>query len=108
MMRSKKSKKKALTMALKLAKEEADDGLTVLVLLPSMAWVGDIPLTYGRLEGPGTRYIRFSNSLVGLGEVAIDTLILVGSNDPAWDFNGEIIAREGLRVPQVIKVGEKP
>jgi hypothetical protein len=95
-MRSKNSKKKALTKALNLAKKEADVGLNVMVLLPSVDWIGDMPLTYGHLDAPGTRYIRFSNSHAGLRSVAINTLIMVARCDPTWDAAGEAIARSGL------------
>ena len=94
---SKNSKRATLTKALKLAKKEANAGRDVMVLLPSVTWVGDIPLTYGRLDAPGNRYIRFANSYSGFSPTAIDTLILVGRNDFAWDIRGEEFARERLR-----------
>ena len=103
--------KTKLKTALELAYLESRSGHNVMILVPDISWSPDKPLILSPGGGYGFIRIRRTDCHSGLKSVAIDTLILVEPDNPAWDAKGEALARERLRTsldPRVIKVGEKP
>ncbi len=90
---------------MKIARSEAAAGNTVMVLFPNWIWVSAAL----RQPRPSGVYLRASTVESGLKSLLIDTLILVGRHDPAWNKKGELYARERTRAslkPQVI-IAEK-
>ena len=101
--------KKTLKMALELADSEAKTCRTVMVLVPDVSWVCGLPWTTSPKGSHGTVHIRCTVLHSGLKMVPIDTLILVASDSPSWDAEGEAYARERLKAsldPRVIEVGD--
>jgi len=86
-----------MNQAIRLAVAEVAAGRNVMLLFPDRSWTGGAPLMTNPKGSHSTVYVRCTTYLSGLKSVAIDTLILVAPDDPAWDAAGEAFARERLR-----------
>lgn len=85
----------AIGKALELAGRESEGGRNTMILVPDIVWANKT-ITI-KLRGVyGDIFIRCTTHHSGLKSVAIDTLILVAPDDPAWDIVGEDLARERL------------
>jgi hypothetical protein len=100
-----------LKRAYEMAHDEASGGRNTMVLVPDDSWIGVVSKTFScPIASHGAIHVRCSTYHSGLKSVAIDTLILVGSTDSAWDVEGMNYAHERLKTstkPKVIILGEE-
>ena len=96
--------KSMIARAMKIAYKEVATDRKVMVLLPNNEWRSAALSPY-----TDNIYLRASTIESSLKSVAIDTLILVATDHPEWNTDGEQYAREKLRTsldPRIITIGE--
>jgi len=85
--------------AIEVARAEVEEGRSVMVLFPSEDWTSQAMNIHASRGDPIRGiYMRCTTNEFSLRSVAVDTLILVGTDTRNWNANGERLAREKLRI----------
>ena len=77
-----------------MALRELGAGRVTMILFPNSSW-GAVALEMG--TPPDDIWLRFSDRHASLRSIVIHTLILVAADDPDWDADGILLAKEKLR-----------
>jgi len=104
--------KTAILKALDRAREEANLGNNVMILLPNTNWVEPYKQAhsimnrhrecgnYLYMPHPNV-YVRYTHAHSSLRALLVDVLILVGEDSPGWCWRGLQLAQDRMRASTV-------